>query len=270
MCLVLVDAVVRKGGLEPPRVAPPAPKAGASTNSATFAACVDCLQGVPGEGPGVAGSAERVSIAGYAPLAHGSDALQRLALSAESPQTRVRRSLRKLSRSRRGWSRHALRPAVVAIYRFARAADDIADEGDAPAHERLAALAALRRGAGRDRARRNARRTRPFPSSRTRCARTRCRSRLCHALLSAFRAGRHGQALRDLSPTLLDYCAALGQSGRPPAARALSARRRADNLRDRATRSAPGCSSPTSGRTWRSTGARAASTCRRRTSTASA
>ena len=35
----------------------------------------------------------------------------------------------------------ALRPAVVAIYRFARSADDIADEGDAPAHERLAALA---------------------------------------------------------------------------------------------------------------------------------
>ena len=34
-----------------------------------------------------------------------------------------------------------LRPAVVAIYRFARSADDIADEGDAPADERLAALA---------------------------------------------------------------------------------------------------------------------------------
>lgn len=35
----------------------------------------------------------------------------------------------------------SLRPAVVAIYRFARSADDIADEGDAPGHERLAALA---------------------------------------------------------------------------------------------------------------------------------
>ncbi len=33
-----------------------------------------------------------------------------------------------------------LRPAVVAIYRFARAADDLADEGDAPAHARVAAL----------------------------------------------------------------------------------------------------------------------------------
>jgi squalene synthase HpnC len=33
-----------------------------------------------------------------------------------------------------------LRPAVQAIYRFARAADDIADEGDAPPGSRLAAL----------------------------------------------------------------------------------------------------------------------------------
>jgi squalene synthase HpnC len=38
-----------------------------------------------------------------------------------------------------------LRPAVRAIYRFARTADDIADEGDAPAAQRLAQLAALER-----------------------------------------------------------------------------------------------------------------------------
>lgn len=36
----------------------------------------------------------------------------------------------------------ALRPAVVAIYRFARGADDLADEGDALPAERIAALAA--------------------------------------------------------------------------------------------------------------------------------
>jgi squalene synthase HpnC len=36
-----------------------------------------------------------------------------------------------------------LRPAVVAIYRFARAADDLADEGDAPPGERVAALDAF-------------------------------------------------------------------------------------------------------------------------------
>lgn len=37
----------------------------------------------------------------------------------------------------------ALRPPIVAIYRFARTADDIADEGDAPADDRLADLAAF-------------------------------------------------------------------------------------------------------------------------------
>jgi squalene synthase HpnC len=38
-----------------------------------------------------------------------------------------------------------IRPAVVAIYRFARAADDLADEGDAPAAARLSALAGFAR-----------------------------------------------------------------------------------------------------------------------------
>jgi squalene synthase HpnC len=37
-----------------------------------------------------------------------------------------------------------LRPAIKAIYRFARTADDIADEGNAAASERLAGLTALR------------------------------------------------------------------------------------------------------------------------------
>jgi hydroxysqualene synthase len=39
----------------------------------------------------------------------------------------------------------SLRPAVAAIYWFARTADDLADEGDAPASQRLADLAAYRR-----------------------------------------------------------------------------------------------------------------------------
>lgn len=38
----------------------------------------------------------------------------------------------------------ALRPAVVAVYHFARTADDLADEGDAPAAERLEALRSYR------------------------------------------------------------------------------------------------------------------------------
>lgn len=37
-----------------------------------------------------------------------------------------------------------LRPAVVALYHFARTADDLADEGDAPAPQRLEALARYR------------------------------------------------------------------------------------------------------------------------------
>ena len=37
-----------------------------------------------------------------------------------------------------------LRPAIRAIYRFARTADDLADEGDAPPAQRLAALADLK------------------------------------------------------------------------------------------------------------------------------
>ena len=37
-----------------------------------------------------------------------------------------------------------LRPPIAAIYHFARTADDIADEGNAPPAERLADLAAYR------------------------------------------------------------------------------------------------------------------------------
>ncbi len=43
----------------------------------------------------------------------------------------------------------ALRPAVQAIYWFARTADDLADEGDAPPAERLARLAAYRQALNR-------------------------------------------------------------------------------------------------------------------------
>ena len=43
----------------------------------------------------------------------------------------------------------ALRPAVAAIYGFARTADDLADEGEATPAERLAALAAFRADLGR-------------------------------------------------------------------------------------------------------------------------
>jgi squalene synthase HpnC len=47
------------------------------------------------------------------------------------------------------WCPPRLRPAIVALYRFARTADDIADEGDASAAQRLADLAAYRAALGR-------------------------------------------------------------------------------------------------------------------------
>ena len=71
-----------------------------------------------------------------------------------------------------------LRPAVVAIYRFARAADDLADEGDASAPERLAALqgfdeALVEIAAGGTPGHL------PSPHWPPRSARTACRSRRC-------------------------------------------------------------------------------------------
>ena len=55
----------------------------------------------------------------------------------------------------------------------------------------------------------------------------------------------------------------IGQSGRPPGAEVERLSRRAARRAHR-TRSAPRCSSPTSGRTWRSTGHAAGSMCRKK------
>lgn len=99
----------------------------------------------------------------------------------------------------------ALRPAVVAIYHFARTADDIADEGDAPTTERArqlrdyrADLAAVVDG-----------RT---PSPRWRHVYTplaremhRLQPRLLHDLLDAFEQDLAPPRYRDRAH-LLDYC----------------------------------------------------------------
>ena len=97
-----------------------------------------------------------------------------------------------------------VRPAVVAIYRFARAADDIADEGDAGAGARIAALEvftralqAIERGETPALA--------PFPELAAAIRRHRLPIEPFHALLSAF--------LQDCTKTryrshadVLDYC----------------------------------------------------------------
>ena len=98
----------------------------------------------------------------------------------------------------------ALRPAVVAIYRFARAADDIADEGDATAAERLAALRRYERaidGIGERLVPPEA----PFPELAAAIDRHRLPLSPFRDLLSAFRQDVATTRYADY-PTLRDYC----------------------------------------------------------------
>ncbi len=95
----------------------------------------------------------------------------------------------------------ALRPAVVAIYRFARYADDVADEGDAPAEQRLAELERLRRALGG--ARQDAHPVVDALREQTRGHRLSDDEFL--ALLSAFEQDVNVTRYRDLQE-LLDYC----------------------------------------------------------------
>src|SRR5712692_9647608 len=99
-------SVVRREGLEPTCLAAPAPKAGASTNSATFAA-VACTK--KRDKNNVLYS--RVSVGHY----------------ENFPVASLLLPVR-------------LREPVGVIYRFARGADDIADEGDDAAQTRLEKL----------------------------------------------------------------------------------------------------------------------------------
>ncbi len=97
-----------------------------------------------------------------------------------------------------------LRPAVVALYRFARSADDIADEGDAAPAQRLAALAAY--DAALDEIRRGGTPAQPpFPALAGAVRAHGLPLAPMHDLVSAFRqdvtVGRY--ATYD---DLLDYC----------------------------------------------------------------
>ena len=101
----------------------------------------------------------------------------------------------------------ALRPAVVAIYRFARTADDIADEGDAPAARRLADLAAYRADLQAALAGRPAGPRWPavFGPSRRESTQLRLPGPLLHDLLDAFEQDVHNPRYADRD-ALLDYC----------------------------------------------------------------
>jgi squalene synthase HpnC len=93
-----------------------------------------------------------------------------------------------------------LRPAVRAIYRFARTADDVADEGDAPPHVRLAELDALGRAvdglqdAGTH-----------WPDLATAVAEHALPTALFHDLLSAFAQDVTTRRYADYA-ALADYC----------------------------------------------------------------
>jgi squalene synthase HpnC len=102
----------------------------------------------------------------------------------------------------------ALRPAVSAIYHFARTADDLADEGDATAERRLADLAAYRSdlqtalegGTG------SGRWLGVFGPLALQAARFRLPSAPLHALLDAFEQDVRNPPYPDRA-ALLDYCA---------------------------------------------------------------
>ena len=100
-----------------------------------------------------------------------------------------------------------LRPPIVAIYRFARAADDIADEGDATRAERLADLAAYRADlmaiAGGRAA--SARWPEVFEPLARELERHRLPVALLADLLDAFAQDAAGTRYADRSE-LLDYC----------------------------------------------------------------
>jgi squalene synthase HpnC len=100
-----------------------------------------------------------------------------------------------------------LRPPITAIYHFARTADDIADEGTAPADARLADLAEYRRDllavtAGQPP---SARWTRVFGPLAEQVARHALPVALLTDLLDAFSQDTHNPAYPDRA-ALLDYC----------------------------------------------------------------
>jgi hydroxysqualene synthase len=101
----------------------------------------------------------------------------------------------------------ALRPAVTAIYHFARTADDIADEGDAAADTRLADLQQFRQDleAVCDGRPGGPRWPQVFAPLKLRLEQFRLPPRLLHDLLDAFEQDVRNPAYPDRS-SLLAYC----------------------------------------------------------------
>lgn len=98
-----------------------------------------------------------------------------------------------------------LRPAVEAIYAFARSADDIADEGDATPEQRLAALGAYEEALGRIERGEDGHDP-MFARLAAAIAQHQLPLRPFYDLLSAFKQDVHVTRYPDYA-TLLDYCA---------------------------------------------------------------
>ncbi len=101
----------------------------------------------------------------------------------------------------------AIRPAVAAIYHFARTADDVADEGDASTAERVAALRAYRQdlGAALAGGAVSARWPGVFRALALQAQRFQLPRPLLHDLLDAFEQDA-GNPLYTDRAQLLDYC----------------------------------------------------------------
>ena len=239
--------MVRKGGLEPPRLAALEPKSSASTNSATFAAAF----------------AKRVIIADPGPDARETPPPARpcedtYPFRRIASDFRVGRPLRKLSRCVAAPAAGAA-PAVGAIYRFARTADDFADEGDCrPKSGWRCSIATSAHSTRSQRARLPP--SRPFRNSPRPSRATRCRSRR-----SATCCPPSGRTCRRRAiPTfelVLDYCRRSANPVGRLMLRLYAAESPANLVASDAICTA--CSSSTSGRTSPSTGSADACTCRR-------
>ena len=157
-----------------------------------------------------------------------------------------------------------LRHPVALIYRFAREADDFADEGDARA--RACGSQQLDRFRQQLRPHRARRRRPKSPGSRSSATVIRdhrpAASSLFHDLLSAFSPGRHARRATRITPRCSTTAGARPTRSGGCCSSCTARATRAAPARGR-TRSARACSSSTSCRTSRSTTARTASTCRR-------